>query len=241
MKKALTGTLAATMLLAAVQVFAAEEGSLCTQNGLISVTGVAEYKVKPNLAVLSFEVSSYQEHSDAARAEVEKSVAAFSGALKDLALPENAVTADNLSLSPRYERGDGKVERIMYQASRVVTVKLEDFAMIADVTDLALQCGINKVGSFSYQLKDKKAALDKARDLAIADAKEQAQKLASGFGVRLGKPCSLSFERSSPVIAPRSNLMMARAMSADAPGSESVYIAGDITVGAEAYASFAIE
>lgn len=241
MKKALIGTLMGTMILAATPVWAAGESALCSQNGLISVTGIGEYKVKPDLAVLSFEVSSYQDRADAARAEVEKTVTAFTGALKDLKLPENSITANNLNLSPRYESKDGKVERIMYQASRVVTVKLEDFAMIANVTDLALQSGINAVGSFSYQLKDKDTALDKARDLAIADAKDQAQKLAAGFEVKLGKPCSLSFERSSSVIAPRSNLMMARAMSADAAGSESVYIVNDITVSAQVYASFGIE
>ncbi len=207
----------------------------------LQVTGQGEYRVAPDIVTLSFEVSAYEDKADTARDKVEETVTAFTGALQSLKLPEKSVVAQSLSIYPRHEMKDGKVERIMYSASRNVTVRLEDFAQIATVTDLAMQSGINQVSNFSYELKDEKAARREARRLAIADAKDKAGELSSAFDMRLTQPVSLSYENQG-IVMPRNGMRLMAAAAMDSAGaSGAVYTADDITVNATVYVTYAME
>lgn len=237
-KSLLAAMLSTALLTSAPQVLAKDN----TNTGTLTVTGYGEYKVSPDLATLSFEVSAYEKDAKTAREAVEKTVTSFTKALEKLKLGDKAITAQSLNVSPRYETNkDGKVERIMYQASRMVTVKLDNFELIADVTDVAFASGINEVGHFCYELKDPKAAQKEARLKAIADAKEKALELAQGFNVKLGMPINLSYENQGHVIMPRTMMLKATALNSTGAAPESVYMVDDLTINAQVYATYKIE
>lgn len=205
--------------------------------GQLTVTGTGEYEVMPDEVVLNFSISSQAAKAADARAEAEKTVTAFLNSLQKLKLPEGAVTAQSLSVSPRYSYKDGESLFRDYQASRDIRVTLDDFALISEVTDLAFDSGINSVPGFQYQLKDEKAAEKQARALAMADAKAKAEELAAGFDVKLGHPRSLSFGGSRGAVYPRAMLMSA-AMDSSAGSNSAVYTADKIKVQAEVTAVY---
>lgn len=199
--------------------------------GTLNVVGIGEYEAAPDEAVLNFQISAQEATASAARDKVEAGVSAFLKELSAVKLPEGAVIAQNLSVSPRFNYKDGKSELVGYQGSRMVSVTLSDFTKIGEVTDLAFKSGINEVAGFSYQLKDPKAAQKKARELAIADAKAKAQELADGFEVMLLSPKTMSFELNQGVIMPRTMLMAARMDNTAGSGAD--YTVDEITIKAQ--------
>lgn len=235
MKKAKLTALCA--VISAAVLAAAPVQASSSDHGTITVTGIGEYAAAPDEAVLNFQVSAEAQTAAAARDEVEKVVSAFLQELAALKLPQDAVVAENLSVSPRFNYHEGRSELAGYRGSRLISVTLSDFTTIGEVTDLAFKSGINEVAGFTYQLKDRKAAEKKARELAIADAKAKAGELAEGFAVELGTPKSLSFELQGSVISPRPMLMAARADNA-AGASSAAYNVDDITIKAQVNAVY---
>lgn len=204
-------------------------------SGTISVTGTGEYAAAPDMAVLNFQAAADAMTAADARAAVENTVSSFMQQLSSLNLPPDAVKAENLLVSPRFDYQEGSSKPAGYRASRLICVTLYDFAAIGEVTDLALQSGISGVAGFTYQLQDRRAAEKKARELAMADAQAKAQELADGFAVELGTPVSLSFEQEA-AISPRPMALSARADNA--AGAAAFYRIDDITVRAQVNAVY---
>ncbi|MFX4581731.1 SIMPL domain-containing protein, partial [Acinetobacter baumannii] len=63
------------------------------------------------------------------------------------------------------------------------------------ILDKAVVGGANRVSSVRYDVKEKKALFDKARQNAVANAKEKAQLYATSGGFKLGKLSSLTEHR----------------------------------------------
>lgn len=235
----LSAILSAVLVLSAPQTALAKDARCSLDNGSISVSGIGEYKASPDQAVLNFQISVLEPTASQARAKAEQTVSSFFKALEKLKLKQGAVVADNLTVSARYTYQDGKSSLNGFQGTRSVSVTLDDFSLIGEVTDLAFKSGINEAAGFTYQLKDPKAAQKQARSLAIADAKEKAQELAEGFGVKLGQPCQLSYGNTAAPY-PRPMVMMAAARSDSAGASNAIYSADDLTIRAEVNAIFSL-
>jgi uncharacterized protein len=61
-----------------------------------------------------------------------------------------------------------------------------------------VQAGANSVNSIQFDVFDKTAAIQQARDAAVKDARNQAQQLASAAGVTLGDVQTVSFLENIP-------------------------------------------
>ncbi len=241
MRKSVSALCLAAMA-AALNAQAAEPNSVdCSAlNGRIDVTGYGKVESAPDLAKLSFTVNSKQETASEARADAENKVTAFFKALGGLKIPKDKIIAESISVYPEYTTDkQGKRQLLDYAARRTVRVELEDFTLIGPVTDAAMQSGIDNIGGFSYALKDPQSAQLEADSKAIADARDKAERLAKGFGVTLGQPCSLQFAEgtATPVVRPRA-MAMAKTASNDAVEAE--YSQDTLTVSSRVKAVYAI-
>ena len=226
-------------LIAAQPAMASDKDRCSLQNGSVSVTGIGEITAAPDQAVLNFQIRASAPTAAEARTQAENTVTAFLKALEPLKLPKGAIAADNLTVQARYAYNEGKSTLTGFEGLRSVSVTVDDFSLIGEVTDLAFKSGINEAVGFTYQLKDPKAAQQQARSAAIADAKAKAEELAEGFDVKLGKPCQLSYGYSA-VPSPRPLMLMAA--RADTAGSRNAsYAADDLTVKAEVSAVFTLK
>lgn len=243
--KALSKSLVAlSMSIAALtSTVAMAEGGKCSADfGKISVVGEGQVKAMPDRASLNYRVSAIKDTAEAARVEVEKTVTAFSKAVDTLKLPEKSFIADNINIMPRYEWNESQKKQELkgYEASRSVMVKLTDFALIGKVSDMALKAGINQIAGFEYTVSDKKKYEYEAAKLAMEDAKERANILAQGFGVKVGSPCSLNFQDRSYIVGYRAPRMMAMSANAAVDAPESTYTIEPATISSKVEATFTI-
>ena len=81
-----------------------------------------------------------------------------------------------------------------YSVSNNVTVTLRDLPRLGSLLDKAVAAGANSAYGVSFGHNDLSALLDKARPLAVADARRKAEIYASAGGARLGRLATLTEE-----------------------------------------------
>jgi uncharacterized protein YggE len=99
-----------------------------------------------------------------------------------------------------------------YSVSNNVTVMLRDIPRLGALLDKAVAAGANSIYGIGFGHNDPSAILDKARPLAVADARRKAEIYASAGGARIGRLMVLTEEAGrQPPIA------FSRAFAAGAP------------------------
>ena len=225
-KKIVLALALAVPMLGVTQAQAAALGGCEVGKAKVEVVGEGEVKVMPDRVRLNYSVSAVKPTADEARREVEKTVTAFSDAFKALKLDDKAFVADSINIFPRYEYNEKlkKQELQGYEARRNVDIKLSDFALIGKINDMAIAAGINQIAGYEYTVSDRKKYELEAAKKAIEDAKIKAKLLADGFRVKVGTPCTLSFQNNGIAVyrnaAPR---MMALAAAAPESNVVSTY------------------
>ena len=182
------------------------------QNGSIEVEGYGEVLVLPDVATLGFNVKNEQKDAKVAKANVEKSVAAFIAKLENLKLNKDAVNASEFSMYSTFEYKNSKRIFTGYQVSREVKVTVNDFALIDKVIAAAIDANITDIYGFSYDISNKAKFQEQATLKAIEDAKVKAQVLAKGFNLKVTKPCSIKYGNQGGFISPQVRALQASAM-----------------------------
>jgi uncharacterized protein YggE len=159
----------------------------------ISVSGEGKTSQAPDIAVLNFGiVTGRQATSKAAIAMVAKNMEAILAAVKAAGVEEKDITTQNFWLSPEYDYNNGSQILRGYQANQSLSVKVRDLDKVGDVLTAATNAGANQAGGVSFSIDNPETAKAKARNDAIAQAKEKAQTIASSLGMKLGKVTSFS-------------------------------------------------
>ncbi len=78
-------------------------------------------------------------------------------------------------------------EIVGYDVAQSVQVKVRDFKKIGDIVSGVVKNGANKVSELQFTLDDPAIAQSKARENAIAKAKQKAEGIADSTGFRLGR------------------------------------------------------
>ncbi|KUE79953.1 SIMPL domain-containing protein [Aeromonas schubertii] len=179
----------------------------------VSVSGVAERKVEPDMATLSVSVTALQKDGLKAKQQVDAKVAAFFGKLEGLGIKRSDVDAGNLVVSPEYQYAPEKKPQLLgYRAQRQLSVRLYQLEKLSQLMETALGAGLETVSQIEYGLKDAKEEKEKVRLAAVEDAKAKAQSLANGFGAKLGKIYAVEYDAQQPApVYGRNYKMMAMA------------------------------
>jgi uncharacterized protein len=92
-----------------------------------------------------------------------------------------------------------------YVVHNQLQVTVREVSKLGDVLSAATAAGANNVWGISFDLADKRALLDKARALAIENAKRDAERVAALSGVKLGKLLRIT-DGASGAGAPMANM-----------------------------------
>jgi uncharacterized protein YggE len=143
-------------------------------------------------------------------------------ALVSLIKSEGVAPADiqtsEVSISPMFSQpapGQQTAPTITgYNVSNNLTVMVRDIPRLGGVLDKAVAAGANSIYGVGFGHNDPTALLDKARALAVVDARRKADIYATAAGARIGRLMVLTEEpgRQPPVA-------FARAYAAMAPAS----------------------
>jgi uncharacterized protein YggE len=108
-------------------------------------------------------------------------------AVKALGVETKDIQTTNFNVYPMTDYGpDGTITRKYYVVENTIFITVRDLAKLGTLLDSVVRSGANTINGISFDVSDKDKALSQARDLAIADARAEAEGIASAAGVKLG-------------------------------------------------------
>jgi uncharacterized protein YggE len=160
-----------------------------TQSSEFSVVGEGKVDVVPDEANLEAGILVANAVSvDGAQKEINDKNNAIIKSLGELGISKKDIKTSNYSVTPNQDYNPGSGGRITgYNGNVTVSVTIKDTSKVPQVVQAVTAAGANQVYSVNYTIQNPEKYREDARNKAIANAKEQAQKLSASLGVRLGR------------------------------------------------------
>ena len=183
-----------TFVLASVLAFAPAQAD--ERPATISLTGQGQVSATPDIATLYVGVDSREDTAAAALAANSEQAARVIETLKGAGVASKDIQTANFSVSPIYDnrksQSTGRPEIDGYQVSNQVIARVRDLDGLGGLLDQLVGAGANRIGGISFGVEDDAEARDKARALAVEDARHKAGIYAAAAGVQLGPILSIS-------------------------------------------------
>lgn len=139
--------------------------------------------------------------------------------LRDMGIEKGDIKTSNYSVYPNY-RYDNNVNTISgYNGNATIQVKVRNVQMVSQVIEEVTGAGANQIQGVRFSIDKPESYREQVRDMAIKNARAQAEKLAKDLGITLGKVSNIvesSPQSGSPLP------MYDRAMSAGGGGGPEV-------------------
>jgi uncharacterized protein len=149
------------------------------------VQAEGSYESDPDLATLTFDISSQDKDMKHAYDAAAQSMQKIVDLAQKSGLKKEDVSTGVLTLVPSYER-DKKNRAKSYAVQGILTVKVHDFSLIGPLLDGAVQEGIVDFRSLTYSLQDEEGAREKAVAAAMHNAVGRATAALSQNGQKVG-------------------------------------------------------
>jgi hypothetical protein len=133
------------------------------------VQAEGSYETDPDLAVMTFDISSQEKELKAAYTKASESIRTILSVAEKNGLAKEAVQTGVLSVTPFYDY-DRKHRAKAYRVQGRVVLKIADFSKVGPIMDDSVQDGIVDFRSLTYELSNVEAAKQKA----VADAMHRA-------------------------------------------------------------------
>ncbi|HZP41974.1 MAG TPA: SIMPL domain-containing protein [Candidatus Binatia bacterium] len=209
----------------------------------ITVTGTAEVRSAPDVAIVTVGATAQADTAAAAQERVSTVVSKALAGIRALGVPEGDVQTVGVSLAPVYADGRPEPARpkeapriVGYRASSRLRVRT-DPAKVGGVIDAAVAAGATDVQDVGFALRDDTAARMDALARAAKQAQQKARAVADAMGVRLG-PLRDVREGSSSVVPPEP---FPRAAAMRAEAAPTPVEAGRVTVASSVIARYDVE
>jgi len=107
-------------------------------------------------------------------------------AMKELDIKTEDIKTSNYSIYPNYvyENNQNRIQG--YNGNATISIKVKDVKKASEVITAATSAGANQVNGVRFEIDKPEKYREEARNKAIENAKQQAQKLASTLGIKLG-------------------------------------------------------
>ena len=170
-------------------------------NYQITVSGEGKVYAKPDIALVNLGVKTEGQTTQDVIARNTEKMNAVIKAVKDSGVEEKDIQTTNYNLSPMYNYTEA-AGRIFqgYELQQNLQVKIRDFAKVGDILQKATTAGANLASNLQFTTENQEQYKQEERAKAIAQAKSNAQNLASVSGVNLGKLINVYENYSYPMM-----------------------------------------
>jgi uncharacterized protein YggE len=185
------------------------DGSAAVAQRTLSVIGEGKVAVAPDIAVLTMGIIIQNPSVSAAWDEDNAKAQAVIAALEAGGVKAEDIRSDfSLTQQQRYDSNSVPVGDITYIVNHTLTVTARDLTKVGALLGAAQAAGVNSVSGVTFSLEDPTNAVGQARALAVANAKERAEELAKGLGVKVGKVLTVNeYGASVPMPMDKSALL----------------------------------
>lgn len=155
----------------------------------INTVGRGVVIVSPDIGIVTLGVDVVKPSLPAVWEDAKERMSSIVPALVAAGVSEMDVRTTSISLEPVTNR-DGNL--IGHRVRNIVTVRSDDIEGISALVGRALDAGATQVLNISFALADRSGPMDRARSLALENARGKAEQLATRAGVELGRPVAMS-------------------------------------------------
>jgi hypothetical protein len=170
------------------------------QSRTLNVTGSAQVMLIPDVAYLSIGVHTQHENATEAlnqnNAQAQKVMEILQ--VQGIDAKDMQTTGFGIYPQQQYDQ-NGQMTGILYVVDNVVYVTIRNLDTVGQVLGAVVTAGANNINGISFDVLDKSVFLTEARKAAIANARSQAEEIASAAGVKLGEIQSINFYSNYPV------------------------------------------
>jgi uncharacterized protein len=182
-------------------------------NRTLTVTANDRVTAEPEIAILHVGFDTQPQDAKAAYAEGARTSNAIIAAIKDAGIPESSIRSESQFLNRDWSKPH------KFKLTQQWTVKVPP-ERAAEILDIAVSAGATNSGEIDWTVKDERALETQALDKAAARARQNAEILAKGMGVKLGALVYVSNEVNA-IALPRAlsvnNFAMAKSADQSAP------------------------
>jgi uncharacterized protein len=162
----------------------------------ITVAGTSTIKITPDTALVTVNLNSTGQTSQAALQADKGVLARLVEAVRPFHFATSDVQTSNINITqlrsqPRLPAQD-PLPPGNYQVTDHLTVTVDDLSKVSAVIDALTQAAANVSINVQFNLKDRTAVEDKAKIEAIANARHQADILAAAEGAKVDKIVAIS-------------------------------------------------
>jgi uncharacterized protein YggE len=188
----------------------------------ISVSGVGEVFATPDIGQFSFSVSAEGEDAASAQEASAKAINDIMAYLSDEDIEERDIKTTGYNLYPRYEYSErncefngycppGERKLSGYEVSQTVSVKVRNLDSAGDLISGVGERGATNMSSLQFTIDDETVLKSQARDIAIKNATQEAERIADSLGVKVVRVIGFSENNSggNMYYAKTANLEMA--------------------------------
>jgi hypothetical protein len=171
----------------------------------VEVSGQGSVSAAPDFAQATLGVTTTGKTAGEAMAANAKAANALVSLIKAEGVAPADIQTSDVSISPMFSEpspGQTTPQTIIgYSVSNNVNVMVRDIPRLGPLLDKAVAAGANSIYGIGFGHNNPSALLDKARPLAVADARRKAEIYASAGGARIGRLMVLTEEagRQPPV------------------------------------------
>ena len=235
MKKFLFGFVVITLLAAS---FLAAAPVSAQADKTISVIGNGVVTMKPDMVNVQVGVMTERESINEALDTNTNAVVAIKDAILALGVEEADIKTEyyNMYSSQKsYRDSTAPADAYIYSINYGFSITLRNVDRLNEVLDAAIQNGANSINSVSYDSSIKDTVIADARNLAIDDARSQAEAIAEKLGVTLKDVVSFSIPDYQDY------MYRSAGMGYGGGGGSAPISSGDLTVTMKVNMSFSYE
>lgn len=153
----------------------------------VVVTGTAEVKAQPDIAHVTFGVTTEAaDANEAARTNAQRTQAVIDAIIR-FGVPRANIETVQYSVNPIQDYKASPPTTVGYRVSNQVRVKLTDIPRIGALIDAAIRAGANDVQGVTFTVENDQAIRQEAIVQAIRNAQAKAKVIADTLGIRLGQ------------------------------------------------------
>ncbi|MBZ0129667.1 MAG: SIMPL domain-containing protein [Rhodobacteraceae bacterium] len=157
---------------------------------ILTISGSGQVTVAPDLALVSVGVEVGAPTADRALKLNSARMQEVFASLEQAGIARRDIQTSQLSIHPQWDSQQTSYDKPIsikgFIATNVVQVRLRDLGRLGQVLDALTRSGANRIQGVRFDISEPGPHLDRARQLAVADALRKAQLIADAAGVALG-------------------------------------------------------
>lgn len=151
----------------------------------IRVVGEGRITVQPDVATITLGVETENVELQKAQSENALIISEVIQALTNMGITKENIQTMNFTIFPIYDFVDGQQSFRGYRVEHMLRVTVDDISKVGMLVDAAVQAGANRFSNISFSVSNPTKFYREALEMAVNDATEKAQVIATSLNLTL--------------------------------------------------------